>query len=139
MHELYGEVIHTCTRKQALEDGVLVDVTEWASADKGFLGGFRIPVAVTAAVWADLNSIPEWAEGWQGLRGRAHDLLWMASLAARRAAEGASEVLFDVILSVAGDLEPEDGKAGMLRTYKLVCGPDDDGAPCLTVMLPEED
>jgi hypothetical protein len=143
MHELFGEAIHTYTRAQALADGVLVDVTEWASAEKGFLGGFRWRVAVTAAVWQDLNDIPEWAQGWQDVRGRAHDLLWMASLAVRQAAEGESEVLFDVILSLSGDPEPRDGRGqgelSSTRTYKLVCGPNDDGSPCLTVMRVDED
>lgn len=143
LQEHFGEPIHVYTRKQAFEDGVLVDVTEWASMETGFRGGFKWPVAMTAAVWSDLNNIPEWARDWQDVRGRAHDLLWMASLAVRRAAEGSADVLFDVILRLAGDPEPEDergeGELGSMRTYKLVCGPNDDGTLCLTLMLPTED
>jgi hypothetical protein len=30
-------------------------------------------------------------------------------------------------------------KRKMVVTLKAVCGPDDDGKPCLTIMLPEED
>jgi type I site-specific restriction endonuclease len=41
--ELSGDVIYTYTRKQAIEDGVLVDLTEWASADKGFMGATPCP------------------------------------------------------------------------------------------------
>lgn len=143
MHELFGEPIHTYTRAQALEDGTLVDLTEWASGEKGFGGGFRWPLAVTAAVWQDLNNIPVWAQGWQDVRGRAHDLLWMASVAVRRAKGDAREVLFDVVLAVGGDPEPADGRDdgdwGSTRTYKLVCGPSDDGSPCLTIVRPDED
>lgn len=105
--EFWGEPIHTYSRAQALADGVLVDVSEWASAETGFHGAFGVRVAVTAAVWADLNDIPAWAD-WQDLRGRAHDLLWMASLAARRA-QG-NELLFQVILSLSSDPGPEDGE-----------------------------
>ena len=143
MHELFGEPIHTYTRAQALSDGTLVDLSDWASAEKGFFGGFCWPLAVTAAVWNDLGDIPEWAQGSQDVRGRAHDLLWMASLAVRQEKGNATEVLFDVILALAGDPAPADmGDAGeehSVRTYKLVCGPNDDGTPCLTVMRPEED
>lgn len=92
---------------------------------------------------ADLNDIPEWAQGWQNLRGRAHDLLWMAKIAVRQAGAKATEVVFDMILCVSGDPAPEDGRGegewGSMRTYKLVCGPNDDGSPCLTVMRVDED
>ena len=46
--ELFGEVISTYSRAQAFEDGVLVDAGEMATEV-----GFRIPVALTAAVWSD--------------------------------------------------------------------------------------
>ena len=39
-------VIHSYTRKQAIADGVLVDVTDQAK-----FSGFKIPVAVTQTVW----------------------------------------------------------------------------------------
>ena len=38
-------VIHRCTRAEAIRDGMLTDVTETARE-----AGFKIPVAVTAAV-----------------------------------------------------------------------------------------
>ena len=48
------EIIDSYTRKQAIADGVLIDVTETASE-----AGFRIPVALTRAVWADYVAVPE--------------------------------------------------------------------------------
>jgi hypothetical protein len=75
------------------------------------------------------------------VRGRAHDLLWMASLAARRGS--GSETLFDLILPLSSDPRPvvRNGRRNNRpqHTYKLVCGPDDDGAPCITIMRPDED
>ena len=53
--ELFGEPISVYTRAQAIEDGELVDVTEWASSKTGFMGGFTVPVAVTRSVWADIE------------------------------------------------------------------------------------
>lgn len=42
------EIISVYTREQALNDGVLVDVSSLARA-----AGFKVPVAVTQAVWAN--------------------------------------------------------------------------------------
>lgn len=39
-------VVFRYTRKQAIEDGVLVDISRWAAET-----GFAIPVACTHAVW----------------------------------------------------------------------------------------
>ena len=66
-------VIFSYTRAQAIEDGVLVDLTAWARET-----GFKVPVACTATVWQGYIVPPPKTEGWgQSERGRAHDLLWM--------------------------------------------------------------
>lgn len=92
-----AEVISVYTRAQAIEDGMLVDLTEWASADKGFHGGFSCPVVVTAKLWAAI----ERKTGHQDTRGRAHDVLWMAILAARSMSRlGWTDGCFKVILQV---------------------------------------
>ena len=85
MTEIFGEPISIYTREQAIDDGVLVDVTEWASASKGFFGGFTAPVAMTREVWTlvDIDS-KKGNRTYQSTRGRAHDVLFMASLAVRR-------------------------------------------------------
>jgi hypothetical protein len=50
--EFFGEPLSVYTRDQAVKDGVLVDVTAWASSGpNGMMGGFRVPVAVTKALW----------------------------------------------------------------------------------------
>jgi hypothetical protein len=42
--DLFGEPISVYTRAQAVADGVLVDVTAWASTGpEGMLGGFTVP------------------------------------------------------------------------------------------------
>ena len=43
------ELIHSYTRKQAIEDGGLIDVSEMAKE-----AGFKFPVATTNTVWTDL-------------------------------------------------------------------------------------
>lgn len=121
--------IYRYTRAQAIDDGMLVDLTEWASATKGFHGGFRVPVAVTTGVWADLNAIPASRQSIEDVRGRAHDLLWMASLAARRAGNS-SAIHFEVILTLGRRKR---------QTYKLMIHPGDHGEPVVTILRPNED
>ncbi|WP_342770176.1 DUF6573 family protein [Xylanimonas allomyrinae] len=76
MHELFGEVIHAYTRAQAIEDGVLVDATETARE-----AGFAVPVALTAAAWADAVA---WNHGGgQDEAGRLWDVLFMAAMTVR--------------------------------------------------------
>ena len=130
--EIFGEPISVYPRAQAIEDGVLVDVTTWASADKGFFGGFKIPVALTASVWGDIEAIPEKWKGIQDIRGRAHDVLWMASLAARRAAQGANRLTFKVKLDIQGVRK-------QWQEYKALCGPGDESEPTITIMQIQED
>jgi hypothetical protein len=129
--ELSGDVIYTYTRKQAIEDGVLVDLTEWASADKGFMGGYTVPVAVTASVWADIKAIPKGNLG--DVRGRAHDLLWMSRLALSAAGRrNRSQVHFKVIL-------PIKGKRVRTQVYNVAVSGGDNGEPVVTIMQPGED
>lgn len=121
-------IIYRYTRKQALEDGVLIDLTRWASET-----GFRIPVACTQAVWADYIEPPEGTlEVGQSQRGRAHDVLWMLYVAIKRSPSGDPELRYDVIF-LNRELEQET------VTLKAICGPGDTGEPVITIMLPHED
>nr|WP_298135570.1 DUF6573 family protein [Acidiferrobacter sp.] len=99
--------------------------------------GFRIPVALTAAAWADCDAwdpADSHRQTTQDERGRLHDVLWMAHLAAR-AARGGSETLFSLYRV------PRGGRAitPRLVTLKLAIGPGDAGEPVITIMQPVED
>ena len=124
----FGEPIYSYSRREAIADGVLVDVTEQAGP-AGMLGGFRHPVAVTAALWAAIEGIPASLDGIADVRGRLHDVLWMAALAARHRSGGACT--FAVLLPFQGSR-----KRRQLLTVHL--GPDDDGGPCWTIGFPED-
>ena len=65
-----------------LADRVLVDGTPTAME-----AGFRFPVAARAALMAAVETIPQ-QYSHEDIKGRLWDLLWMASLAARRAKPG---------------------------------------------------
>lgn len=121
-------IIYRYTREQAIDDGVLVDLTRWASET-----GFRIPVACTQTVWSDYIEPPEGTlEVGQSQRGRAHDVLWMLYVAVKRSPAGESELRYEVIF-LNKKLEHET------VTLKAICGPGDEGEPVLTIMLPHED
>lgn len=121
--DIFGPVISTYTRTQAIDDGVLVDVTEWASSDKGFHGGFTCPVAMTQSVWAAVE-VPERSRRSGDTRGRAHDVLWMASLTARRNA--GQSINFAVRL----------GRKTHVMTINA--GPGDQGEFVITIGYPED-
>jgi len=130
--DFFGPLIATYTRAQALEDGTLVDLTEWASAKSGFHGGFTVPVAVTRALWEAIEAIPEALAGIADVRGRAHDVLWTASLAARGAAKrGESSKDFVVLL-------PRRDERGRKVTLRIVIGPGDHAEPVVTIGFPSD-
>ena len=120
-------VISQYTRAQAIEDGVLIDLTEWAKES-----GFRFPVACTAAVW-NRYIVPtdRTREIGQSERGRAHDLLWMLFCAIRKHGDG-DTLLFEVMFL-------QSPKRHVTVKLKSVCGPGDQGEPVITVMLLDED
>jgi len=121
-------VIFQYTRAQALEDGVLVDLTEWARES-----GFKFPVACTAAVWNGYIVPSEKTQALgQSEHGRAHDVLWMLFNAIRRCEKNQDQILFKVLF-----LQTPNRR--LMVKLKSVCGPGDQGEPVITIMLPGED
>ncbi len=130
------EVIDRYTRAQALEDGVLVDVSKLAREQ-----GFNWPVAITAAVQGYIDPPPEFP--CQDATGRLWDLLTMLRIAVKK---GGRIVEFKVIFQLpksrpyaANEKRFREGRNMRVVTLKAVSGPGDRGEPVLTVMLPGED
>lgn len=121
------DIIHSYTRQQAIEDGVLVDVTETAHE-----AGFCYPVALTATVFGTYVEAPASVPG-QDAAGRLWDILWMLRHAIRGSSGGGSELRFQLHVQNSESAPPR------LVTLKSVCGPGDDGEPVITIMLPDED
>ena len=122
---LPANLIHAYTRAEALADGVLIDVSAMAN----FPGGFVIPVAITAAVQGELQTIPARLQGEQSIIGRTHDLLLGAAAAARKCRR-CSTLMFEVELDV--------GRSSS-RQFRMTVSPGDQGTPVITIMLPNED
>ena len=121
-------LIYQYTRKQALDDGVLVDLTPWAQET-----GFQIPVACTRSVWDGYLEPPKGTEAMgQSLRGRAHDLLWMLYVAIRKTPGTCGSLAFEVIFF-------NRRKEHETVKLKAICGPGDQAEPVITAMLPHDD
>jgi hypothetical protein len=128
-----AEVISAYTRQQAIADGVLVEVTEPAKE-----AGFRFHTVVTRNVWDRCVQVPEGSRlqsRGQDQQGRLWDVLWMASLAARRA-PGESLVTFTV--SVMAGQRVDGSPYWDEHQLWLHIGPGDSGEPVLTIMFPED-
>lgn len=117
---LFGKPVYIYTRAQAIEDGVLVDLSQIEIIRKHW----KHHMACTSAVWAIIKEALN-TPG-QDVNGIVHDISTMArmELALNRTT---NQVLFEVIIT------------GKTHTFKLHVGPGDAGEPVLTLMLPNED
>lgn len=123
-----ADVISSYSREQAIEDGVLVEM------DPDFCrkAGYRVPVALTARLWALVDPSEALKAKGQSLEGRLWDLFWMGRLAIRSAGDDPI-CLFKCLFL-------EEGKAWpTLHEIKLTIGPGDDLEPVMTFMFSDED
>ena len=117
-------LIHSYSRAQAIEDGVLCDISSIAQE-----AGFKFPVAVTSRVFELLNDT---TEPGQSFEGRAWDLL-MTLRFKIKASPSTDIIYFAPLFNTKDHREP--------RPYELwsKCGPGDDSEPVITVMFTDED
>lgn len=129
------DVIDAYTRAEAIEDGVLVEV----SPQEANAAGFGCPVALTREAWFSCvereilhggqHEEPEEAEN-----RRLRDLLRAAALTVSSAPPDSFSLAF-----TARGIPPEPGSTPQ-EVRLIVCGgPGDAGEPVITVMLPGED
>ena len=133
LEDVFGPVVASYNRAQAIEDGVLIDVTAMARE-----AGFKWPVALTHTAWCDCVAWTERDNRFQVHQdesGRLWDVLFMAFYAIRTATAPGDRLLFSLYRV------PQDGhstEAGEV-SLKLMVGPGDAGEPVVTIMLPNED
>jgi len=128
----FGSVVYSYTRKQAVADGVQVDVTKTAKE-----AGISFPVFLTRAVFDAYVAVPPDVQG-QDEAGRLWDIVWMLRFAILRSrtVAGAACTRVPVALYVRND-----NRRAKLVKLIAQCGPldMDDPQPAITVMLPDED
>ena len=116
----FGPVIFSYSRKQAIEDGVLVDITPLANR-----AGFRLHTVVTATCLGEVTR--------QGPpRSPGDD--------PRAKGDGLMKLLGELRKAVRANLNTDTVhfKVGDVACWAL-CGPGDEGEAVLTVMLEGED
>ena len=118
-----AEIIFSYTRAQAIEDGVLVDLSGPFPVDTRV---FKHPVACTSAVWQLIEDAYEKAG--QEYGATVWDICFMAVNCQIKQIDPTT-VLFRVGIPLCGKE----------HTLKIVCGPGDNYEPVMTVMLPYED
>jgi Family of unknown function (DUF6573) len=131
----FGDAIDTYSRARAIADGLLVEVAEGIARE----AGFTVPVALTAAPWADCVAWTDADNRRKGTvqdeHGRLWDVLWMTRHAIRRAPRNTEQVRVQLYRV------PREGRGVGARLVTLVarCGPGDTGEPVITIMQPDED
>ena len=122
------ELISVYSRADALRDGVLVDLADLARE-----AGFRIPVAVTEAVYKDyLDPSPVLIAEGQSFQGRAWDLLQVLHFTIA-ITPPTDMLLFKVLFLLDPESPPEP------VPLKALCHPGDEGEPVMTILLEVED
>ena len=119
------DVISTYTREQAIEDGVLIDVSPTAKE-----AGIKFPLAVTSAVWDEVITPDKFAiQHGESFSGRLWDVVWMLRIACKT--HFGSLINYQLLVTRGGHKK--------MITLKAVCGPGDNAEPTITIMFPEED
>ena len=123
-----ANVIFEYTRAQAIADGTLLDLSATFPSDTRL---FKYNLCCTAAVWTLIENAAA-AEDLETPDVYVWDLAYMAFNAIQtRGNTGDSQLHFKITLPLCDN--------GTEHRLKMVCGPDDEGKPCITIMRIDED
>jgi len=146
--EIFGKPIFTYSRAQAIEDGFLVDISKAVTPCP-----FKYPVAMTRTAYeSTLGAGGFWDEkpdgtadlilpGGQDCSGRAWDVFQMLLATMRNPRldplqmrnSDNTRVYFSVLIDTH-----DNGRKTRVE-LKSICGPGDDAAPVITILLRGED
>lgn len=124
-------IIHSYTRREALEDGFQVEIPQETSKEAGIV----FPVFMNRSVWDTYVEIPKEAEGsGQDIDGRLWDILYMMAFAIRSGKIQGDRGNFKLYVN-------NSGKKAKEVELKCQVGPldFDNPKPAITIMLPNED
>lgn len=135
---LFGpeDVVFRYTRKDAIRDGVLIDLSQ---GELGILMkpmGFQHPTAMTDTAFKLYVQVShEMHQAGQTESDRLRPILKSLGMAvmARNQKGSRDEILIFSFQATTEESQPTQGR------LKAIGGPDDDGNPCVTIMLPNED
>lgn len=120
-----ADIISRYTRAQAIEDGVLADISSLAKE-----AGFKYPVAISTGIVSIIeDAVNKGGKDWNGV---VWDILTMLLYYIKRG-QGGNRTDFNVLI-----WSKFTRKDQLVKMY-AICGGGDDGEPVITVMLPTED
>jgi type I site-specific restriction-modification system R (restriction) subunit len=122
LKDIFGEVISTYTRKEAIEDGFLFEVRENILKE----AGIKFNTCISAGINAIIEDAIKKSEGMNDFEGIIWDILTMLKYGIKRSTDP-ERVNFIVKI----------WKSNI--TMYAVCGGGDKGEPVITIMLPNED
>ena len=141
LEDVFGPVIHSYTRADMLADGLLVDVSAAARESR-----LQLPTALTRAcyetcvMWTDEDRRKSRSLAGQDERGRLHDVLWMAYVYGLMPNQLNILTLADVPARYTLLVRPRPGRGRVQRqSLQLRLGAGDDGRPCWTIGMRDED
>ena len=122
--DIFGPVLYTYSRSQAVADGLQVEVSKVAEE-----AGIQFPVFLTRAVYDSFVRVPPGVTG-QDEAGRLWDVVWMLRFAIRKALPGQARLPFALYVR-------NDNKAPRLIKLVAICGAldIDDPRPAITIMM----
>lgn len=124
------DLISVYTRAQAIDDRILIDVSEMAKE-----AGITIPVALTTRVWHEIVVPDDRSRPYgQSEEGRLWDILMMLHF--RLSIPRGDASLLVASFSVIVIMKERQGRT---ITLKAMIGGGDNGEPVITIMFPEED
>ena len=122
-----ADIISTYTRADIIADGYMIDITANYPEEARL---FKYPVAISLAIWAIVDKAANNPTAGNTHAGIIWDILYM-SIHGIVKKYSEAEHLYNVIITGAGQQTE--------YTFKAICGANDDGSPCITILLPEED
>jgi len=117
---VFGETVYSYTRSQAVEDGVLIDLTVLEITRQHW----KLQLCCTDSVWAIITDATE--HHGKDLIGILHDLYTVAKFGIKPATSQ-DRIYFKATVGVR------------THDFVLACGPGDTAMPVLTLMLPSDD
>ena len=125
----FGDMIYSYSRADALNDGVLVDVSETARE-----AGIIFPTAMTIGSYAECVGWDNDVEKvYQDVSGRLWDVVFMLTHAIKSKRNPGSQIHFKLMSVPRGETEAVEVE------LKAIIGPGDEGEPVMTILLPHED
>jgi hypothetical protein len=122
LHELFGDLIYSYTRKQAIADGILIDVTSMFPSDTRL---FKYPVAITREIWNLIEGKNAGVWVW--------DICWMCTKFVVSSPDESTIITKCHLPSAPGSEEDE------CYDLKAVCHPGDNLEPVITIMFIDQD